>query len=329
MTTERTSLPTFGDIEDAAARLKGMAVETPMIRNDALDAATDARVWVKAEVLQRTGSFKFRGAYNRISRLNAGERDAGVVAFSSGNHAQGVALAAQIVGCPAVIIMPSDAPALKIEATRGYGAEVILYDRHTEDREALGRGVAAERGAILVPPYEDFFVIAGQGTAGREAALQLAERGERADMVVPPASGGGLLGGTALSFEALSPTTVVWVAEPEGHDDHRRSLMAGERVRNAGGSSQLCDALMSPEPGELTFALNRTRVAGGVGVSDAEVFAAMRFAFRHLKLVMEPSGAVPLAALLAGKLPAAGKTVVLIASGGNVDPALFAQALAV
>jgi threonine dehydratase len=322
-----TTPPTFADIEDAAARLEGMAVKTPLLRCDALDEAAGGRVFLKAECLQRTGSFKFRGAYNRISRLSVEERRAGVVAFSSGNHAQGVASAARIAGCPAVIVMPADAPAMKIEATRGYGAEVVLYDRFGQSREAIAAAITAERGAILVPPFDDPLIIAGQATVGLEAATQLGA--VTADVVACPASGGGLMAGVALAFERLSPTTRAICVEPEGFDDHALSLKAGARVGWAPGAQQsLCDALMSQKPGELTFALNAPRLDKAVAVSDAEALAAMAFAFRHLKLVLEPGGAVALAAALTHKLDLDGGVAVVVASGGNVDAGVFTQAIA-
>jgi threonine dehydratase len=322
-------LPTFADVEDAAARLKGLAVETPLIRSDALDAAAGGRVFVKAEPLQRTGSFKFRGAYNRVSRLTPEERRAGVVAFSSGNHAQGVAEAARLVGCPAVIVMPADAPAVKTEATRALGAEVVLYDRFTESREAIAQRIADERGAVVVPSFDDFHIIAGQGTVGLEAARQLAAVGERADVLLSPVSGGGLIGGIGLAFEALSPETRLYSVEPEGFDDHARSLAAGERVANAPGARSIVDALLAPTPGELTFAINRRRLTAGLAVSDAAAMAAMAFGFRHLRVVLEPGGALGLAGLLSGALRLGGRVALVIASGGNVDPGLFARALGV
>ncbi len=320
-------LPTFADVEDAAARLRGLAVETPLLRSDALDAASGARVFVKAECLQRTGSFKFRGAYNRISRLSEAERVAGVVAYSSGNHAQGVAEAARLVGCPALIVMPADTPAIKRDATRARGAEIVAYDRFTESREAIAERIARERGAVLVPPFEDPFVIAGQGTAGLEAAAQLAQAGEAADLAYVCASGGGLTAGIGLALSERSPRTALWTAEPVGFDDHARSVAAGARVANAPGARSLCDALMAPEPGALTWSLNSPRLAGGAVVSDAEALAAMAFAFRHLKLVLEPGGAAALAAVLQRRPEAQGRVVLVIASGGNVDPQVFSRAI--
>lgn len=322
------TLPTFADIEDAAARIKGVAVETPLVRADALDDAVGGRVFVKAEVLQRTGSFKFRGAYNRIGRLTAEERKAGVVAYSSGNHAQGVATAAKLVGAPAVIVMPADAPALKIQNTRALGAEVVLYDRATQSREDIAARIQAERGgATLVPPFEDRFVIAGQGTAGREIAHQLEAFGARADVLLCPTSGGGLTAGIALAMKSLSPDTALYGVEPAGFDDYARSLAAGHRVKNAAQSGSLCDALLTPEPGEMTFAINRTKLSGVLTVTDEEALAAVAFAFMHLKLVVEPGGAVALAALLSGKLKLDGRTAVVVTSGGNVDPDVFARAI--
>ena len=319
--------PTFDDVLEAAQRLDGWAVRTPLIRNDALDQAAGGRVFVKAECLQRTGSFKFRGAFNRLSRLSPQERRRGVVAFSSGNHAQGVAAAAAILGCPALIVMPADAPRVKMESTRAYGAEIVLYDRFTESREDISAALAEERGAVVVPSFDDPFVIAGQGTVGLEAAEQLAAMGQAADVLTCPVSGGGLIGGVALAFEALSPGTRVHPVEPEGFDDHRRSLEAGRRVANAPGARSLSDALLAPEPGMLTFAINQPRLSRGLVASDREALAAVRFAFRHLKLVLEPGGAVALAALLHRQLDLDGRTALVIASGGNVDAELFAEAI--
>ena len=324
--TER--LPTFADIEAAAGRLAGHAVVTPLLTNAELDRETGARVLIKPEMLQRTCSFKFRGAYNKISRLAVGpERPRAVVAYSSGNHAQGVAAAAALAGIPAVIVMPSDAPAIKVSNTKGYGAEVILYDRRTEQREEIAARIAAERSAAIIPPYEDPDVIAGQGTAAREIVLQAREIGAVPDLLVAPCSGGGLLAGTALAMETLSPNTRIYSAEPEGFDDMRRSLAAGRRVENEAVSGSFCDALLARRPGEITFEINRKRLAGGVAVTDAEVAAAMEYAFRVLKLVTEPGGAVGLAALLTGKLDARGRTVAVLCSGGNVDAGTFCKAV--
>jgi threonine dehydratase len=322
-----TDLPTFADVEDAARRLEGVAVRTPLVSNEALDEAAGGRALVKAECLQRTGSFKIRGAFNRLSRLSESQRKAGVVAFSSGNHAQGVASAARRLGLPALIVMPSDAPRMKLDATRAMGAEVVLYDRFTQSREAIARDIAHERGAVVVPSYDDPHIIAGQGSAGLEAARQLDEMGLQADLLLAPASGGGLIAGIGLAFEALSPRTQLYAVEPAGFEDHRLSLQAGAPTPNAQDRPSLCDALLAAQPGELTFAINRRRLSGALAVSDEEALAAMAFAFLHLKLVLEPGGAVALAAVLSGKLKLAGQTAVVVASGGNVDAEVFAQAL--
>ena len=263
-----------------------------------------------------------------MSQLSAGERRGGVVAWSSGNHAQGVAAAARMLGVPALIVMPSDAPRLKIERTRGFGAEIVLYDRMTEMREEIGARIAAERGAVIVRPYDDPGIIAGQGTVGLEIAEDAARLGVALDAVLVPAGGGGLAAGTALALGAAMPEAKVWCVEPQGFDDHARSLAAGQRLGNEAGGQSFCDALLAPMPGELTFAINGKHLAGGLAVSDAEVAAAMRFAFEELKLVVEPGGAVALAAVLAGRFDAKGKSVALVLSGGNADPAAFARVLA-
>jgi threonine dehydratase len=322
------ALPTLDDITAAARRLEGHAVPTPLLESPAINARLGGRLLVKAEPLQRTGSFKFRGAFNALAQLEPRQRHAGVVAYSSGNHAQGVAAAAQSLGLAAVIVMPADAPAIKIANTRGWGAKVVLYDRLAENREAIAERILAERGAVLIAPFDDPRVIAGQGTAGLELALQAKALGLRLDAVVIPCGGGGLTAGCALALGALSPGTAVYTAEPQGFDDTRRSLLAGERVANAPGARSICDALQVPMPGKLTFEINRRRVAGGFAVSDDDVLAAMAIAFAEFKLVIEPGGAAALAAVLSGKLDAKGRTVAVVASGGNVDAALFARALA-
>ncbi|MCA0319247.1 MAG: threonine/serine dehydratase [Proteobacteria bacterium] len=322
------ALPTAADVADAARLIAPVARRTPLLTLPELDAITGARVFLKAEPLQRTGSFKFRGAYNRLARLSETERKAGVVAMSSGNHAQGVATAAQLLGIPALIVMPKDSPVLKRERTAAAGAEIVLFDREKEDRVAIANRIAAERGATLVPPFDDFYIMAGQGTVGREIVEDLAAQGLKPDSVVVPVSGGGLLAGVALAVHEVAPAARIYAAEPEGFDDHARSLAAGKRVSNEKLGGSMCDGLLSPEPGELTFAVNQPHVAGGLVVSEDEVKRAVGFAFRELKLVVEPSGAVPLAALLAGRLDAKGQVVVAVLSGGNVDPALFAKLVA-
>jgi len=322
------TLPTAADVEAAARRLAGVALRTPLVTSPVLDALTGGRVFLKAEILQRTGSFKFRGAYNKLSSIPADQRTGGVVAFSSGNHAQGVAAAAQILGMPAVIVMPADAPRPKRERTAALGAEVVLYDRAKEDREAIAKDIAARRHAALVPPYDDPFVIAGQGTAGREIVEDLAALGLAPDVIAVTASGGGLTAGIALAVKARVPNATLFTAEPEGFDDHARSFKSGRREKNVALTGTICDALMAQTPGELTFAINRTLVGHGAAVSDQEVAAAVVFAFRELKLVVEPGGAVALAALLAGKIDVKGKVAVAVLSGGNIDPELFCRLVA-
>jgi threonine dehydratase len=320
-----TDLPVRDDVLHAAQRLSGVAVRTPLLRSDRLDALMGGRILLKPEVLQRTGSFKIRGAYNRLKQLvENGQAEGGVVAFSSGNHAQGVAAAAGLLGMKAAIVMPSDAPTLKIENTRRLGGEVILYDRWTEDREAICARVAAERGATVVPAFDDAGVIAGQGTVGLEMEADARALGLMLESVYVPASGGGLAAGIGL---ALDPATELYTVEPAALDDHARSLAVGERVANDPAARSICDALLAPMPGQITFALNRNRLAGGLTAEDGEVLRAMAFGFEVLKLVIEPGGAVALAALLAGRIAARGRTVGIVLSGGNVSPDLFAKAL--
>ncbi len=320
----------FADIEAAAARLAGHAVETPLLESPALNERLGLRVLVKAETLQRVGAFKFRGAYNRLSQIAPADRRRGVVAFSSGNHAQGVALAARLLDMPAVIVMPADAPSVKVEATRGYGAEVVFFDRLTESREAIAARLAAERGAVIVPAFDDPDIIAGQGTAGLEMVRQARALGAEMDLVIGPIGGGGLMAGVALAIQTLSPRTLAVGVEPDLYDDARRSLASGRRETLAPTVRTLCDSLESPSTGELTFPVLRDRLSAIATVSDPEVAEAMRCAFSTLKLVVEPGGSVGLAALLAGKVgqAAPGACVGLVLSGGNVDPVLFTRVLA-
>jgi threonine dehydratase len=322
------ALPTAADVDAAAAKLKGVALRTPLVSSPVLDARLGARVFLKAETLQRTGSFKFRGAYNKISSIPDARRAAGVVAYSSGNHAQGVAAAAKLMNMPAVIVMPSDAPGAKRERTAALGAEVVLYDRDREDRAAIARNIAEERGAVLVPPFDDPMIIAGQGTAGREIVEDLAALGLVPDVVVIGASGGGLAAGIALAVKARAPNARLYTAEPEGFDDTLRSFQSGRRESNPRASGTICDALMTQTPGRITFEINRALIGEGVTASDAEVARAVAFAFRELKLVVEPGGAIGLAALLAGRPDVAGKVVVAVLSGGNVDAELFHKLVA-
>jgi threonine dehydratase len=316
----------LADIEAAAARIKGHAIETPLIESQALNDHLGRRVLIKPETLQRVGAFKFRGAFNRLVQLSHDERARGVVAFSSGNHAQGVALASRLLSIPAVIVMPSDAPAIKVEATKGYGAEVRTFDRFRESREAIAAEIAAERGCVVVPSFDDVHIIAGQGTVGLELAHQAQARGAKLDVVVTPIGGGGLISGVATAIKALSPDTDVWGVEPARFDDTQQSLKAGERITIHPTQRSLCDALETTCPGEITFPIIQKTLSGVALVDDAEVAAAMRYAFQMLKLVVEPGGSVGLAALLNGKIPGSGP-VGLVLSGGNVDPDLFSQAI--
>jgi threonine dehydratase len=319
--------PAYCDIVDAALRLRGVATITPLLDCPAADDICGGRVLVKAEVLQRTGSFKFRGAYNLISRLAPEQRRNGVVAYSSGNHAQAVAAVARLLGLPATIVMPEDAPRLKIEATQGYGAEVVLYDRFGESREEIAAAIVAERGAVLVPPFDHPSIIAGQGTVGLEIVEQAAERNLSPDIVLVPCSGGGLVAGIATSVRESHPDASIYSVEPRSFDDTARSLRSGRRERAADGARSICDALLAPTPGELTFSINKRLLAGGLAVSDDMARDAMAFAFRRLKLVVEPGGAVALAAVLHGLVDCTGRTVVVVCSGGNVDASLYREVL--
>ncbi len=319
------------DIEDvkvAARRLAGQAVRTPLLSSPHLDAVTGARVLIKPECLQRTGSFKFRGAYNALAALDPAERAKGVVAVSSGNHAQGVAEAARLFGVSATIVMPADAPPAKLARTRRSGASVITYDRASEDRDAVAAEVLATLGGTFIHPYNDARVIAGQGTVGLEIATDAVAMGATPELVAMPCSGGGLGAGIGVAMRATFPAIAVALVEPAGFDDYARSLRAGHPLANATQAGSVCDALMAVAPGAIGFALNRAADTRAVAVSDAEALAAVAFAFEELKLVVEPGGAVALAALLSGRLDAAGKTVAIVLSGGNVDPAMLARALA-
>ena len=313
----------FAGVQDAARQIAGHAVRTPLIESPALNAHVGGRVLLKAETLQVAGAFKFRGAYNRISRLTDDEKARGVVAYSSGNHAQAVAAAARMVGSSAIIVMPADSPAVKVEGVRAFGGEVRMYDRYSESREAIGEDIAASKGSVLVRPFDDPFVIEGQGTVGLEMVEQAKAVGARIDQLLCGASGGGLIAGINLSMAALSPHTPVIAVEPKHYNAMQRSIAAGERLTHPPAPGTICDALMTDRPGELTFPINR-RVDRVETVSDAEVAEAVRYAFRVLKLVVEPGGAVSLAALLAGKVQAKDRTTALVLSGGNVDPGLFA-----
>jgi threonine dehydratase len=311
-------------IEAAAARLDGIAVRTPLIRNDELDRVAGGPVLVKAENLQAIGSFKIRGAYNLMSQLSADEAARGVVAFSSGNHAQGVALAGRLLGIHAAIVMPEDAPRAKMDNTRRLGGEVITYDRYTGDREQIARDIAAERGAALVPSYDHEHIMAGQGTVGLEIAEQALEMRLHPDQVLINCGGGGLSSGSAVALKSRLGSVSVRTVEPEDFDDTARSIAAGERMKVGPGSRSICDSLLADSPGELPFEIHRRLFDAGLVVSDREVRDAMRFAFRNLKMVVEPGGAVSLAAVLSGKVETAGRVTAVVISGGNVDLEQFA-----
>ena len=321
-------LPTHDDVLAAADRLRGRVVRTPMLRHPLLDEIAGGTVLIKPECLQRTGSFKLRGATNAVLKLDAAQRAAGVVTHSSGNHGQAIACASAAEGVRALIAMPADAPSIKVESTRRWGAEITFFDRATTDRETLAEKLAAERGGTVLPPFDHPDVIAGQGTLALELLEDARAAGLELDALSVCTGGGGLVGGCALAVEGASPATEVWAVEPEGWDDTARSLAAGERITNDGKGTTLCDALLSMRPGALTFAVNQPRLKGAAVVTPDEVFRAMRLAFEALKVVVEPGGAVALAAVLAGKVPARGRTVGVVLSGGNVDPAVFARALA-
>jgi len=312
-------------IERAAERLSGISLHTPLLESFELDDRCGGKVLIKPECLQVTGSFKIRGAYNRLSQLSAEQARNGAVAWSSGNHAQGVAAAGRMLGIATTIVMPEDAPRAKLENTIRLGGEVITYDRYTGDREVIARTIATERDAAIVPSYDHDHIIAGQGTIGLEIAADVADKKFAPTQVLIPCGGGGLSSGIALALRSRLPAVKVYAVEPRDFDDTARSFESGVRQRIDADARSICDALQSPMPGELTFAINRELLSGVLTVSDDEVRAAMRFAFQHLKLVVEPGGAVALAAILFGKIPTEGKTTVIVLSGGNVDVDLFAE----
>jgi threonine dehydratase len=320
-------LPTFADVQAAARRLAGIAIRTPLLENARVNDRLGGRLFVKAECLQRTGSFKIRGAYNFLASMSDADRTKGVVGWSSGNHAQGLAEAARLLGMRATIVMPADAPALKVANTRASGAEIVLCDRVKESREEIGQEIARKTGATIVPPYDHPWILTGQGTAGIEIAEQARELRVTLDAVAAPCSGGGLATGVALGVKGLSPTTSVHAGEPAGFDDLARSLKSGRKERNDTLLGSICDALLAPTPGDVTFPLAQKVLGPGLVVSDDEVLDAMELAFREFKIVVEPGGAVALAAALTGKLPVKGRAVAVVCSGGNVDHGTFMRAL--
>jgi threonine dehydratase len=311
--------PTFADIRDAAERIAPYAIETPLLENPLLNARAGGRVFIKPETLQRTGSFKFRGALNRLLLMPESDRQNGVVAYSSGNHAQGVAAAAGILGLPAVIVMPFDAPRAKVAGTKALGAEIVFYDRFKDDREAIAQQICEDRHATLVKPFDDPWVVAGQGTIGLEIARAASERGVALDAVLAPAGGGGMVSGVALALSVVSPSTRTISVEPENYDGMRRSLAEGQRTLAPGGVVSVADALMALAPGEIPFSVARGRLASGLAVPDQSLLQAVSFAIAYLKLVVEPGGAAALAAVLSGAFSARGKTVAIVLSGGNCD----------
>jgi threonine dehydratase len=321
-------LPTFDDISDAADRLSGLAVRTPLIESETLNDLVSGRVLIKPENLQRMGAFKFRGAYNAVSRLSPDDWPGGVTACSSGNHAGGVAEAARLCGMPATIVMPEDAPQIKLARTKAAGAEIVTYDRYAEDREQIAADISNDRSACFIPPYDHPHIIAGQGTSGLEAMRQAEELGTMPDCLLAPCGGGGLISGLALAAKHVNPDIEVYAVEPADFDDLARSLSSGTRERNAALSGSICDALLAQMPGELTFEINKSLLSGALAVTDDEVREAVRFAFNEFKLVVEPGGAVALAALLHGRIPTKGRTIAVILSGGNVDRDQFAGILA-
>lgn len=320
---------TYDDVVTAKVRLRGSSVvQTPLLQHPELNARAGANVFVKAECLQTTGSFKIRGATNRLLQLNEDEKRAGVVAFSSGNHAQGVARAARLLDIPALIVMPSDAPEIKVAGVLADGAEIKFYDRNSESREDIAAALASERGAIVVPSFEDPHIIAGQGTVGLEIFQQMEEQNLALDALFCCAGGGGLISGIAVALTKNSPRTKIYSVEPDQHNDWMRSLESGEVKRNASGIHSICDAILTPQPGDLTFQIGQELLAGGVSVNDTDVAEAIRFAVQYLKIVLEPGGAVALAHALKGLGPEHnGSNVCVVVTGGNIDPEMLATLL--
>lgn len=315
------------DPQAAARRIANYAVRTPFIHSHALSERVGLPVWLKLETLQRTGSFKFRGAINRLLKLDPQKRRRGVVAWSSGNHGQAVALAGRLLGIPVTVVMPSDAPAIKTRLTLRHGATVVPYDRYRESREEIARRIAAERRATLVPSFDDYDIIEGQATVGLEIADQSREAGVQLDACLVPCGGGGLIAGCALALHEASPEVRVVAVEPDGFDDTGRSLQTQVAQRNDSAARSICDSLLAPAPGGLTFPINRRLLAGAAAVSDNEVLAAIRFAAESLRLVVEPGGAVALAAVLSGKFPPVDRDIAIVLSGGNIDSDIYVRAL--
>lgn len=319
-----TRLPTYKDVVKAAKRLDGHAIKTKLIRSDAIDNMMGKTVWFKPECNQKVGAFKYRGGYNRLSAMNDEERRKGVVAYSSGNHAQGVSRAAKELGISAIIIMPEDAPAVKVAGVRNDGAELIFYDRGTESREEIAQRISQKKGRIIVPSYDDPYIIAGQGTVG----LEIAKSRVKFDALITCMGGGGLCAGISLALNELSPHTKIYGAEPEHYNDHQMSFESGKRVKLTASPATLCDALMTPQPGEMTWPINSKSLSGVFDVSDEQCLRAMAIAKRDLGVQLEPGGAVAMAALLSGALAQDNElqTICIILSGGNVDSEIAKRA---
>jgi len=319
-----TAIPSFEDVLKAGERLKGQAIKTPLIRSDVIDVMTGKNVWFKPECNQKVGAFKYRGGYNRLSAMNVSERSKGVVAYSSGNHAQGVSRAAKELGISAIIVMPDDAPKIKVQGVINDGADIVFYDRAKESREAIADDISARDGRIIIPSYDDPYIISGQGTVG----LEIARSGINFDALITCMGGGGLCAGISLALNKLSPSTKIYGAEPEHYNDHQKSFISGKRERLVSLPPTLCDALMTPEPGELTWPINSQSLSGVFSVSDLDCLMTMAIAKKDLGVQLEPGGAVAMAALLKGALADKRelKAVCIVLSGGNVDPEIAKRA---
>ena len=320
-------LPELKDVISAAAKISDVAVKTPLLKCEDLSQKLSAEIYVKVECLQRVGAFKFRGAYNRLSRLNDEEKRKGVVAYSSGNHAQGVAASAKLLGINATIVMPEDSPKMKLQNTRNYGAKVVTYDRDKESREEIADNISKETGAIVVPSFEDFYIISGQGTVALEAVQQAKEKSVKFDLFMTPIGGGGLISGCSIAIKGLSPKTEIYGVEPDGFNDVQRSLESGKIESNARSSGTICDAILTQHPEKMTFTIMSNNLSGVLTVTDDEVLSAMKYAWEKMKLVVEPGASVALAAVLHGKVDVKGKKVCIVLSGGNVDEENFIKAL--
>ena len=321
------NLPKFDDVISASEKIASYAVKTPLLKAEDLSEKLSADIYIKPECLQRVGAFKFRGAFNRLSRLTEDEKKRGVVAYSSGNHAQGVALSARLLGIHAIIVMPEDSPKMKLENTKNYGAEVITYDRETESREEIADKISQERGCTVVPSFEDFYIIAGQGTVALEAVKQAQEKDVKLDMFMTPIGGGGLISGCSIAVKELSPDIEIYGVEPEGFDDVKRSLESGKIEHNEKPSGSICDAILTVHPEPMTHKIMSENLAGVLTVTDDEVLRAMKYAWEKLNLVVEPGACVALAAVLHKKIGVTGKKVCIVLSGGNVDEETFIKAL--